>query len=97
VNGANSNIQPVPLNNTTAANDRQAPSAAAHELCDHLRCQLISEVMDLTASYARSASEAAWRDDRQTLHVHLKQLRLSVLTGIETFKQLGSTEIGRAA
>jgi hypothetical protein len=53
--------------------------------------------MDLASSYARSASEAAWRDDRPTLHVHLKQLRLSVLTGIETFKQLGSPEIGRVA
>jgi hypothetical protein len=45
--------------------------------------------MDLTASYARSASEAAWRDDRPTLQLHLKQLRLSLLTAIETFKLLG--------
>ena len=51
----------------------------------------------MAASYATSAAEAAWRGDRPTLHVHLKQLRLSELTGIETFKQLGSLEIGRAA
>jgi hypothetical protein len=80
-----------------AGQQQAPPSSAAAQICDHLRLELISEAMDLASSYARSASEAAWRDDRPTLHVHLKQLRLSVLTGIETFKQLGSPEIGRVA
>jgi hypothetical protein len=83
---------------TTVPPDEQAPSRAAHELCDRLRYQLISEALDLTASYASSGAEAAWRSDASTLEVHLKQTRLSLLTAIETFKLLGDApEKGRAA
>lgn len=60
-----------------------------HQLCDRLRLGLISETLDLVASYASSAAEAAWREDRATLEVQLKQTRLSLLTAIEAFKQLG--------
>ena len=77
-----------------------SPAPAARELCDRLRLELIAETMALAGSYARSAEEAALRDDRVTLEVHLKQLRLSLLAGIETFKALGAspkTNIGAAA
>jgi hypothetical protein len=74
---------------TTSPADEQAPSRAAHELCDRLRYQLISETMDLAASYATSAAEAAWRSDASTLEAHLKQTRLSLLTAIQMFKQVG--------
>jgi hypothetical protein len=54
-----------------------------------LQFDLIVETVDLAASYGRSASEAAWRGDRLTLGVHLRQLRLCVIAAIQTFKELG--------
>lgn len=53
-----------------------------------LQLDLIGETIELAASYARSAAEAAWRDDKVTLGVHLRQLRLCVITAIQTFKEL---------
>ncbi len=55
-----------------------------------MRFNLIAETMDLLASYSRSGAEAAWRGDRRTLGVHLAQARLSLITAIQTFKELDS-------
>jgi hypothetical protein len=73
------------------------PSQKAFALCDRLRFELISETMDLAASYATSAREATWRGDRETLELHIKQVRLSLLTAIETFKLLGDAPQNRRA
>jgi hypothetical protein len=84
-------------NKPSSAGQQQKPPPHT-ATCDSLRYDLIAEAMDLAASYARSAAEAAWRADQLTLEVHLKQLRLSVLAGIETFKLLGdAVQGGRAA
>ena len=58
------------------------------------RFDLVAEAPGLTASYARSAAEAAWRGDELTIGVHLRQTRLCVITAIQTFKELGE-DIGR--
>ena len=67
-----------------------APSPAAAELCDYLRREAIVEAMDLASSYARSAAEAAWRNDHVTLDVHLRQLRIATITSIKTYKSLSA-------
>jgi hypothetical protein len=46
------------------------------------------EAGSLVESYSRSLAEAAWRGDRSTVEVHLRQLRACVVTGIGFFKQL---------
>jgi hypothetical protein len=51
--------------------------------------EFIVERTDLAASYARSASEAAWRGDQLTVGVHLKQLRLATIAALQTFRELG--------
>jgi hypothetical protein len=48
----------------------------------------IMERCELAGSYARSASEAAWRGDQITIGVHLRQLPLCVIAGILAFKLL---------
>ena len=63
---------------------------------DALRLELIGETVELAASYARSATEAAWRVDKVTLGVHLRQLRLCVITAIQTFKELDDRDSGNA-
>jgi hypothetical protein len=82
-------MQPSTSNEPALAGLRQAPRSSAAELCDSLRYELIGEAMALAASYARSAAEAAWRGDQETLKVHIQQTRLSLLTAIEAFKALG--------
>jgi hypothetical protein len=71
-----------------------SPEHAASAVSD-LQFDLIVETIDLAASYARSASEAAWRGDRLTVGVHLRQLRLCVITAIQTFKELGGETGGK--
>jgi hypothetical protein len=89
-------MESVPNSQPAGAGQHTPPSSAA--LCDGLRYELIGEAMDLAASYARSAGEAAWRGDRATLQLHIKQTRLTLLTAIETFKLLGeAAQDGRAA
>jgi hypothetical protein len=48
----------------------------------------IVEAGSLAESYSRSLTEAAWRSDRSTVEVHLRQLRACVVTSIGIFKQL---------
>jgi hypothetical protein len=66
-----------------------APSPVA-AIVDDMRLEAIVEACDLASSYARSASEAAWRGDRLTVGVHLQQLRLSTIEAIKVFKSLGA-------
>jgi hypothetical protein len=66
-----------------------APTAAALSASRNLQFEFIIEASDLAASYARSASEAAYRGDELTLGVHLRQLRLVVIESLKTFKELG--------
>ena len=54
------------------------------------------EAGSLAESYSRSLSEAAWRGDRSTVEVHLRQLRACVVAAIDIFKQLDAAEAGRA-
>jgi hypothetical protein len=69
-----------------------SPPNGAADRCasavNDLQLGLIGETVELAASYALSAAEAAWRDDKVTLGVHLRQLRLCVITAIQTFKEL---------
>lgn len=67
----------------------KGPTDQCASAVDDLQFDLIVETVDLAASYARSVSEAAWRGDTLTLGVHLRQLRLCVITTIQTFKELG--------
>ena len=64
------------------------PADRCASAVNDLQLDLIGETIELAASYARSAAEAAWRDDKVTLGVHLRQLRLCVITAIQTFKEL---------
>jgi hypothetical protein len=54
------------------------------------------DVCDRAASYARSASEAAYRGDSHTVEVHLRQLRLCTIAAIQTFRSLGPETDGEA-
>jgi hypothetical protein len=50
------------------------------------------EAGSLAESYSRSLTEAAWRGDRSTVEVHLRQLRDCVVAGIDIFKRLDGVE-----
>jgi hypothetical protein len=50
------------------------PSDRTARAGNNLRYEFIVESCSLGESYARSASEAAWRGDYRTLDVHLRQL-----------------------
>jgi hypothetical protein len=72
------------------------PSEAAIQAVDALRLEGIVEFCDLAASYARSASEAAFRNDRLTLRTHLMQLRACVVEALKTHKELTPLEDEKA-
>jgi hypothetical protein len=50
------------------------------------------EAGSLAESYSRSLTEAAWRGDRSTVEVHLRQLRACIVASIGIFKQLDGVE-----
>jgi hypothetical protein len=50
------------------------------------------EAGSLAESYSRSLTEAAWRGDRSTVEVHLRQLRACIVAIIGIFKQLDGVE-----
>ncbi len=66
------------------------PPQTVAVVCDDLRLEAIVETAELAGSYARSAAEAAWRGDRLTLDVHLRQLRLATIAALKTFNELGA-------
>jgi hypothetical protein len=78
----------------TPADFGQAPSPAAISAARDLAFEAIVEHCSLAESYARSASEAAWRGDLTTLDVHIRQLRLCVITAIKTLKSVNDEEGG---
>ena len=69
-----------------------SPAANAVDVCDDTRRELIIEAAELAGSYARSAAEAAWRDDRDELGVHLRQLRACVIAALKTFNELAPAD-----
>jgi hypothetical protein len=87
---ANLDSEQVPA---AASPSVEAPSAA--------RDLVFEELVDsasLAESYSRSLVEAAWRGDRLTVEVHLRQLRACVLALISIFKLLdGAQETGNRA
>ena len=64
------------------------PSAEAKAAVDDMRLEAIVEFLDSAASYARSASEAAWRGNRQLLRTHLFQLKECTRIAVLTFNEL---------
>jgi hypothetical protein len=52
------------------------------------------EAGSLAESYSRSLVEAAWRGDRSTVEVHLRQLRACVVVSIGIFKQIDGVGAG---
>jgi hypothetical protein len=50
------------------------------------------EAGSLAEGYSRSLTEAAWRGDRSTVEVHLRQLRECVVASIGIFRQLDGVE-----
>ena len=64
-----------------------APLSA--ELASALRDQAFEEIerlANITASYARSTGEAAFRGDVATMAMHLRQVRLCCVNMIQTYK-----------
>jgi hypothetical protein len=70
----------------------RGPSAEAIATARDLVFDGLVELGSLAESYSRSLAEAAWRGDRSTVEVHLRQLRSCVVTSIDIFKQLGAVE-----
>lgn len=66
------------------------PSPEAITAGRDLLYEAIMETADLAGSYALSAREAAWRGDRLTVGVHLRQLRLATIAALQTFNELGA-------
>ncbi len=60
----------------------------ADKAVDNLRFELIEETLDLVGSYSRSGAEAAFRCDKHTTGVHLKQIRLAVIEALKTYNEL---------
>jgi hypothetical protein len=95
VDQASGSINSRPTKGPSGA-QRPTPSAMADKAVDSLRFKLIEEIFDLLASYARSGAEAAFRCDKHTTGVHVKQTRLAVIEVIKTFNEL-SPESGDEA
>ena len=74
-----------------AVASRDASPEAVAAAC-YLAFEGLIEAGSLAESYSRSLAEAAWRGDRSTVEVHLRQLRSCVVTSIAIFKQLGAVE-----
>ena len=66
----------------------RGPSPEAMATARDLVFEGLVEAGSLAESYSRSLAEAAWRGDRSTVEVHLRQLRACVVTSIGIFKQL---------
>lgn len=71
---------------TTA--DLPAPSPEAISASRDMVYEYIVETAELAESYARSLGEAAWRGDRLTVEVHLRQIRACVLEAIGAYKTI---------
>ncbi len=58
------------------------------EVLDDFLFEALVETCDLVGSHARSAAEAAWRRDAETVGVHLKEARSILVEALKTFRQL---------
>jgi hypothetical protein len=65
-----------------------AQPQTVEDTLDDLRLDALLELAQLIESYGRSAAEAAWRGDKVTLGVHLRQARLCLITALQTFREL---------
>jgi hypothetical protein len=70
----------------------QDASSAAIAAARDLVFEGLVEAGSLAESYSRSLAEAAWRGDRSTVEIHLRQLRDCIVTSIGIFKQLDGVE-----
>jgi len=68
------------------------PSAEAIAAACDLVFEGLVEAGSLAESYSRSLAEAAWRGDRSTVEVHLRQLRACIVASIGIFKQLDGVD-----
>jgi hypothetical protein len=75
---------------TVAGPAGASPEARAAER--DLAFEALIETGSFAESYSKSLIEAAWRGDRSTVEVHLRQLRACIITGIGIFKQLDGVE-----
>jgi hypothetical protein len=66
------------------------PSEAAVRAANDICYESIVEACELTASYASSAREAAWRGDYHILEAHLRQLRLTVIFSLNAFRAIAT-------
>jgi hypothetical protein len=85
-----------PLSHTAIPEPKQGgpcgPSPDAIAAARDLVFEGLIEAGSLAESYSRSLTEAAWRGDRSTVEVHLRQLRACVVASIDIFKQLDDVE-----
>jgi hypothetical protein len=70
----------------------ESASAEAIAAARDLVFEGLIEAGSLAESYSRSLTEAAWRGDRSTVEVHLRQLRACIVAIIGIFKQLDGVE-----
>ena len=70
----------------------RGPCADAIAAARDLVFEGLVEAGSLAESYSRSMTEAAWRGDRSTVEVHLRQLRACTVALIGIFKQLDGVE-----
>jgi hypothetical protein len=91
----------LPLSHTSIHEPKQdvlcGPSPDALAAARDLVFEALVEAGSLAESYSRSLTEAAWRGDRSTVEVHLRQLRACVSAGIDIFKQLDGPSGGGGA
>lgn len=79
------------------ANEETRPSPEAISVAHDLAYDALTETAALAEAYARSLGEAAWRADKITVEVHLRQLRACVVAGIDTFRKLDGSGKGGGA
>jgi hypothetical protein len=86
----------LPLSPTAIPTPKQdtpcGPSPDAIAAARDLVFEGLIETGSLAESYSRSLTEAAWRGDRSTVEVHLRQLRACILASIDIFKRLDGVE-----
>jgi hypothetical protein len=69
-----------------------APTAEAERAADQMTFEGLAETLDLAASFARSAAESAWRDERGLLRLHLLQLSRSTTEALTVYRALETGE-----
>jgi hypothetical protein len=72
--------------------DSRSASPGAIAAARDIAFEGLVEAGSLAESYSRSLAEAAWRGDRPTVEVHLRQLRACVVASIGIFKELNRVE-----